>query len=162
VDELYDHKFWGVAWRLAVAPLPPFWCLNAIRLAYSGWDYTSMYLVLGLLWSLILAIVTVLLGLPLYGVFKRRNIRSGVAFAVGAACIPVAIYVLPELLPRTGSFSFGTRDCQVIADNIRTACGWQMFWQELAVNALGGSVAGLVFWRSLWRRPEKISVVPDY
>jgi hypothetical protein len=50
----------------------------------------------------------------------------------------------------------------VIADNIRTACGWQMFWQELAVNALGGSVAGLVFWRSLWRRPEKISVVPDY
>lgn len=82
---------------------------------------------IALISSPILAIVTVLLGLPLYGVFKLCNIRSGVAFMVGAACIPVAIYVLPELLPHSGSFSFGTRDCKVIADNIRTACGWQMF-----------------------------------
>jgi hypothetical protein len=100
----------------------------------------------------LLGLFTIAIGLPLYLVHRRLGWRCFTAYGLGAAMIAVALYLLPELAPRNETSGFSTATCKVVVSGIRTACGWEVFWRGLWLNALYGALAGLVFWLLLLMR----------
>jgi hypothetical protein len=108
-------------------------------------------------WGELLGVFTIASGYPLYVAYRRLKWASPPAYALGGAIFPVLFYLLPELLPTSGRFTFSTAYCDAIIDNVRTPCGWDLFYQDLAMNAVYGALAGLIFWALLWRRPIHVS-----
>jgi hypothetical protein len=94
------------------------------------------------------AIVIVLFGLPVYYLLRRFQIENVVITMISAAGIAAFFYAIPDLLPRgNSSFSLYAEQCQIIVDDVRTECGWRIFWREFWINTIWGAFAGLVFWR---------------
>jgi hypothetical protein len=103
-------------------------------------------------WAVLLAVFTIVVGLPLYLLFRLFKVSWPIFFVAMAASIATVIYILPEvLINRSSHFGFSTRDCQVFVQGVRTACGWQDFWRGMTVNAVGGAVSGLIFYWLLRR-----------
>ena len=153
---LYQHKCGAVAWRMALAPQLPLFLYGSNALIYVSEGPMDVigWFVKTAMSGLFLALFTVVVGTPLYFFFRWAKVANPFWFALAAAAIPLAIYIMPELLPSSGGFSYSTRDCDVIIYSVRTACGWSMFWWDLITNGVGGFGAGLIFY-GLLRLPSQ-------
>jgi uncharacterized membrane protein len=149
----------SVSWRLALAPIPSLLLFAGLSdlpsTPAADWgDLFWRVLMAAIFMGWIVALLAVAIGLPLYLAYRRLNVTSPILYAVGAASVAALLYAWPTFLPSspTSTFSFSTRDCRVVIDNVRTACGWDMFYDSLWWNVGYGALAGLVFWLLLrWR-----------
>lgn len=151
---LFRHGLTGVAWRLALAPWPSL-LLAAGLIELPGrpldqWATFVLYTVTkSLTFGVLLGFFTIVIGLPLYLLYRWLRWHRFIAYAAGAAALAAAIYVLPELRAPNESFGFSTATCEVIVSGVRTACGWDQFRESLWHNLAYGALAGAVFWTLL-------------
>jgi hypothetical protein len=153
-DPFFQHSLMGVAWRLALAPQPSLWLsaglFTVLQTPLEQWPAFIVDIVTKcLIFGLFVAVFTIAVGLPLYLLYRRLGWRWPVAYALGAAAVAVAVYVLPEFLPRNGTFGYSTRDCEVFVRGVRTACGWDEFRAGVWMNVVYGGLAGTVLWALL-------------
>ena len=113
--------------------------------------------VVGLLLSYILILV---IGVPLFlilGKLRRLNLAitiiSGAMIASMLEIISVVYRIITFDPDSTSKFSFSQAECQEIIENERTSCGYVVVLQNIAELALGGALAGMIFW-FIYRRGE--------
>lgn len=154
-ERLYGRPLASVAWRLAVAPVLPLFLARSWRSLADASAEQWPEIVLDNLsaisvFSVTLGVFTLVVGLPLYALYRRMSWASPLLFMLGAAAIANSTALL-ALLPRPpgSSFSYSTRDCQAVVNNVRTACGWDLFFSALWHTAAWGALAGLIFWALL-------------
>jgi hypothetical protein len=93
-------------------------------------------------------LIMMVFALPIFLILRKLNIEN-LFLTIGiSAGIAAFFYALPDLLPpgRSDTSIYAER-CQMIIHNVRTACGWKIFWRDIWVNAIYGAVGGLIFWR---------------
>lgn len=112
-------------------------------------EILTMLAIKSSLFVLFTGLVMLVVVWPIYVLFRALKIEYASVTVVLAGAIAATLYAWPEFLPTSenSNFSFSTRDCDTIVDNVRTACGWQIFWKGLTIYTITGAVGGLAFWR---------------
>jgi hypothetical protein len=160
--ELYRARLnrWSVAWRVLLANVPAlilYWIFVApwvrtVAMAHVPIprDQLGSYIALVAAAASVAALV---LGLPLYLLYRDRNWRTAWAFGLGGAAIPAAILLVIGFSPRGPGDGFGHAFCVEVSDGFLTNCGFANLGINVAEAAMYGALSGLVFWLLLrWRR----------
>ncbi len=106
--------------------------------------------VVGLLLSYILILV---MAVPLFLILRKLRVFNPAIIIISAAVIASMIEIIPYVFDiitfdpdSTSKSSLSFRGCQIIVDNVRTRCGYAVLFQNMAELALGGALAGMIFW----------------
>lgn len=158
-------ELWSIAWRLAVAPWPAMWLLTFQHDVRSGDVAAAVLSTLTktLFANMWLSAIALVVGLPLYILYRRLNWSAWWSYALGAALIGLSTASLVLLQsPAPGgsfsSFSNASGSCDAVVDGVRTNCGWAAVVEALGFTAVFAAVSGLVFWALLrWRKRSTVS-----
>jgi hypothetical protein len=148
----------SVAWRLALATalVAELYLIGSLlwQTGLSGILDVVLKTVAASFLIAILVTLSLMVGLPLYVVFRFLRVTQPLFFALGAALIAAAIYAFPDALPKSGTFSYFGEGHRLVINSERTEYGWRVFWRGLSTYAALGGISGLLFWSLLRWRPS--------
>jgi hypothetical protein len=101
----------------------------------------------------LLALFGVIVGLPLYLVFRALRLSRPLWFVLGASLVAITVYALPSVFPNNPTVHYFAEGHNIIVRGERTPYGWLLFWRGVLTSAAAGALVDLVFWLLLCWRP---------
>lgn len=101
----------------------------------------------------LISVIMLIFVMPVYAILKQWKIENAVVTVLAAGAISAFFYAAPTIVNLLGlrgshsTFSYYREGCQIIFENVRTACGWMIFFRSLSVYTVTGLLSGAFFWR---------------
>ncbi|MEM7227021.1 MAG: hypothetical protein AAF495_28900 [Pseudomonadota bacterium] len=149
-------------WAFSIAPaIPVFGLIAYIIVAQIVGDSQDLHLrrlvnqaaVISLFGLPIAYGIAMVFGLPAFIILRSLGILNFYVTLLAASAIGSLFTILSELrrvisvASGSGGTSFyGSYQCDIIVDGVRTACGYVYLFQDLLTSMLLGALAGLTFW----------------